>query len=177
MTAPPPPDELTLDVAVEDDGWQGVLDEAAARGAVAAALAEGREGGAAEVSLLLTSDEDVRALNRDWRGKDRPTNVLSFPAPPEATLPGAPRALGDMALALGTVVAEAGAAGLAPRDHALHLIVHGTFHLLGYSHEHDEEAARMEALEVAALARLGLPDPYALRSEEMSAAPSPPKAP
>ncbi len=121
-------------------------------------MAEARPGA---VTILLSDDEEVRALNRQFRGADKPTNVLSFPAEGAATEPGALPYLGDVILALETVAREAGAQGKSFLDHATHLAVHGVLHLLGHTHDADEDAARMEALEVAALARLGLPDPYA----------------
>lgn len=113
------------------------------------------------VTILLSDDEEVRALNRQFRGADKPTNVLSFSAGGGATEPGAPPYLGDVILALETVALEADAQGKSFPDHATHLAVHGVLHLLGHTHDAEEDAARMEALEVAALARLGLPDPYA----------------
>jgi probable rRNA maturation factor len=111
-----------------------------------------------EVSILLTDDREMRALNRTWRGKDAPTNVLSFPASDDPSRPGL---LGDVALAYETSQKEADAMGLALADHAAHLVVHGVLHLLGFDHEADQEAARMEALESQALAALGIKNPYA----------------
>jgi probable rRNA maturation factor len=99
-------------------------------------------------------------LNAAYRGKDNPTNVLSFPAPAGMAADG-PRALGDVVLALETLLDEAAAAGIPPAHHFQHLLIHGLLHLSGYDHEADAEAERMEALETALLARLGVPDPYA----------------
>lgn len=134
---------------------------ALARKAVAAALAEsGAEvGRGAEVAILLCDDARVRELNARWRGKDQTTNVLSFPA---ARTFGAHEAarLGDIALAFETVSREAANEAKAPRDHALHLVVHGFLHLLGYGHATPTEAKSMETLEARALARLGIGDPY-----------------
>jgi probable rRNA maturation factor len=115
-----------------------------------------------EVTIVLTDDGEVRDLNRTWRGKDTPTNVLSFPAgeTPVET-PGEPSPLGDVVLAGETVVEEAKLKGVSVADHASHLVVHGVLHLLGHDHEHDEAAERMETLETAILARLGIADPYA----------------
>lgn len=114
----------------------------------------------AEVSILFTDDAEIRALNREYRGKDAPTNVLSFPAP--ARIPGCyGPALGDIALARETVAAEASAGDLTFADHLTHLIVHGFLHLLGYDHETESEAVVMEGLETAILANLGIADPYA----------------
>ena len=112
------------------------------------------------MSLLLTGDAEVQALNARWRGQDKPTNVLSFPAAPAGRLAEAP-ALGDIALAFETLAREAEAAGVPLADHYRHLVTHGFLHLIGYDHETDEEAERMEALETRILARLGVADPYA----------------
>lgn len=133
-------------------------------GAACAALARPAGSGAAgddplEVSILLGSDALLQQLNLRWRGKDRPTNVLAFPAD-APDLPGTPRLLGDVAIALETLLREAGAAGLAPADHLTHLVVHGILHLLGHDHEVEAEAERMEALEVRILDSLGVADPY-----------------
>jgi probable rRNA maturation factor len=118
-----------------------------------------------EISVTLTADERVRALNAKWRGKDRPTNVLSFPMLDagqlmNANVAGPEMLLGDLMLARGVCEAEARDRGISVDDHAAHLLVHGTLHLLGYDHQNEGEAADMEAREVRALARLGIPNPY-----------------
>ena len=120
-----------------------------------------------EVSVKFTGDAEVRALNASWRGKDKPTNVLSFPMADADVLEamvgaGAGEALlGDIVLAHGVCTREAEEKGIAVRDHAAHLVVHGTLHLLGYDHEvSDEEAEAMEEVERRALAGLGIADPY-----------------
>jgi probable rRNA maturation factor len=132
-----------------------------ARTAAAAALAEADLPGPVELSLVLAGDSEVQALNRDWRGQDKPTNVLSFPGEREPAAPGAPILLGDVIVAYGTAEREV-AAGLAATlaDHLAHLIVHGVLHLLGHDHEDDDEAEAMERLETSLLAGLGVPDPY-----------------
>lgn len=134
-----------------------------ARRAARAALAAAATGGRVEVTVRLADDEELRTLNRTWRGKDRPTNVLSFPAGDDAGQAAAQaRALllGDVVIAAETLLAEADAAGKTAGDHLAHLVVHGVLHLLGHDHEHEAEAIRMEALERAVLARLGIADPY-----------------
>lgn len=110
---------------------------------------------AGEVSLLLTDDDAIQALNRDWRGKDKPTDVLSFPASPlDAPF------LGDIAVSLGVAGRDAESRGIALDQHLSHLLIHGLMHLLGHDHKDDTEATEMESLEIAALASLGWPDPY-----------------
>lgn len=118
------------------------------------------------VSILLSDDAEVHALNREWRGKDKPTNVLSFPMLERTALlalpaEGPPELLGDVALAVETCTREAAEKGIRLADHAAHLIVHGLLHLAGYDHETSpEDAAAMEALEIKALALIGIADPY-----------------
>jgi probable rRNA maturation factor len=116
--------------------------------------------GVAEISVLLTDDKAMAALNEKWRGKEGPTNVLSFPGDDGPTAPGAPVFLGDIVLAFETLEREAAGDGKPFSDHLVHLVVHGVLHLRGYDHETDDEAAEMEALETELLAGLGIPDPY-----------------
>jgi probable rRNA maturation factor len=154
---------IKLDISAPSPAWRKLpRARTMAREAVAACVAESgfeaRDG--AEVSLLLTSDADVRVLNARWRGQDKPTNVLSFPAAPADRLAESPT-LGDVALAFETLAREAEAAGVPLADHYRHLVAHGFLHLIGYDHQTDEEAERMEALETRILARLGVADPYA----------------
>jgi probable rRNA maturation factor len=117
-------------------------------------------------SLLFTSDAEVHALNREWRGKDQPTNVLSFPMLERAELlalapEGPPELLGDIALAFETCQSEAAEKSIPLEHHAAHLIIHGLLHLAGYDHETSpEDAAAMEALEIKALALMSIADPY-----------------
>ena len=118
--------------------------------------------GDAEVAVMLADAETIRQMNREYRGKDRPTNVLSFPAGDIAGLPGdAPAPLGDIVLCPDVIAREAAEQGKAPDDHWAHLCVHGALHLAGYDHVEDDEARAMEALEVRILAGLGIADPYA----------------
>ncbi len=109
---------------------------------------------------MLTNDAGIRRLNGQWRGKDKATNVLSFPTPEVARAGGEPH-LGDIAIAFETVEREALSEGKAFENHLMHLAVHGTLHLLGYDHEVADEAEEMEAMERTVLATLGVPDPYA----------------
>ena len=121
-------------------------------GATAFAVA-GVDGAGIELSVALADDEALRTLNRTYRGRDSPTNVLAFPL--EAVGGPPPVLLGDVAVAFETARAEADAAGRPLAEHLLHLVVHGTLHLLGHDHEDDREAEAMAALEAAALCRLG----------------------
>jgi len=155
-----------IDLAVEDDRWDNAIPdlESLVLRAVEAGLAIAPEkpAGNLEVSVLLADDATVQDLNKTWRGKDKPTNVLSFPAAPQPLPPGAPAPLGDVVLAYETMVRESAEQGKPLQNHLAHLLVHGTLHLVGQDHElGNTEAEAMEALEIAALATLGIPDPYA----------------
>jgi len=148
------------------------LDEARICRAAEAAIwaATGDESQEYELTVLLTSDAEARDLNLQWRGKDGPTNVLSFPLCSEAGQCGHLRLLGDVVLAYETVAGEARDSGLPLDDHATHLVVHGVLHLLGYDHQSDAEADIMENLECKVLAGLGIADPYALARRSQSEA-------
>jgi len=170
---------IDCDSTIEADGWDDIL--APAGGAEALLdqvlsavialtpdwpiLPEGTM-----LSVLYTDNEAVRALNRDWRDKDKPTNILSFPGLPEILPPlGAdypPLCLGDMALALETVVQEAKYRDIIAWHHVAHLLVHGILHLIGYDHEQDDEAEAMEQLEIVILASIGIDNPYRFDHEE-----------
>ena len=145
-----------ITLLVEDPGWRRArgLNARLAKAARAALTAAGFKGKSA-LTLLLSSDEKLRQLNRDFRGQDKPTNVLSFPA--TANRDGY---RGDIAIAYGVTRREAGAAGKRFADHASHLVVHGVLHLAGYDHERPADAKVMEPLEVKILKRLGISDPY-----------------
>lgn len=145
--------ELEVQRAVEDSE---APDEAAFRGWVEAVLGDRRE--ATELLIRLVDAEEGQALNATWRGRNRPTNVLAFPAdlPPELKLP----LLGDLVLCAPVVAAEAREQGKALTDHYAHLTIHGLLHLLGFDHEDEAEAQRMEAEERRILAGLGIADPY-----------------
>jgi len=155
------------DVVVAADLWQSEPDaEAVVQRAIAAAGAAcDADVENAEIAVMLTDDAAIRALNKDFRGIDKPTNVLSFPAPEldGAGEDDAPRALGDIAIAYETLRREADEEAKPFLHHLSHLAVHGFLHLIGYDHETDDEAEKMEALEVEILAQLGIPDPYAER--------------
>jgi probable rRNA maturation factor len=155
----------TIEVTVEAEAWRTIVadPEQLCRRAVAAVLArEVAAAAGAEVSVLLAGDRRVRKLNRSYRGKDSATNVLSFPARDAAAPPGLgqPLLLGDIVVAFETARREADGEGKPLAAHLTHLLVHGTLHLLGYDHEEEGEAERMEAREVELLAGLGVADPY-----------------
>ena len=154
-SAPPP----IIEIVVESPLWSAqhgaktVLRQAIA---AAAAVVPGKTG---ELAIVLTDDSTIRKLNRAWRGKDEPTNVLSFPAAPPSSR-GAPRLLGDIVIAYETIAREALSERKSFRHHLAHLAVHGFLHLAGYDHEADDEAEAMEKLEIVILARLKVPNPY-----------------
>ena len=164
---------MMLEIDIEsDEEWDSSTDwSLLVRKAAEAAVAESafpqlaESSRAVELSVRLTSDEDVRALNAHWRGKDKPTNVLSFPMSEQYELEqadedGPELMLGDIVLAKGVCEREAAEKEIPFERHATHLLVHGTLHLLGYDHGDDQDAADMEGREVRALARLGIDDPY-----------------
>ena len=169
-----------IEVAVSrEEGWSSAIDwDNLALRAVTSAMQSSAYGWIierrflAEISVRLTDDEEVRVLNRDYRHKDKPTNVLSFPMVQRDLLDGLTNSddgevlLGDIVLALGVCAREAAEKGVATETHAIHLIVHGLLHLLGYDHEGEAEAEAMEAIERTALGALGLDDPYVVREAE-----------
>jgi probable rRNA maturation factor len=158
--------ELDAD-AWPDGDWPGLAERAAAAALTASPQAPlAAMGAVVEISIRLTSDAEVQTLNRQYRQKDKPTNVLSFPmVQPDlietlAETDDGEVLLGDIVLALETCTREAAERGVPLEDHAAHLIVHGTLHLLGHDHMNDAEADAMEAIEQVAMAALGLHDPY-----------------
>lgn len=156
-----PEASIVTDIAILSDLWEGFPEaESVVRRAVAAvaARADVAVPAEAELSLALADDAMVRTLNRDYRAKDKPTNVLSFPAPHGPLL-------GDVIIAFETLTREAAEEELTPADHLAHLTIHGLLHLLGYDHETEAEAVRMEALETSILAGLGIRDPHAAGRE------------
>lgn len=159
------PDEISSDTVIEDERWKAARLDALAARAIGAVLEWHGIGG--DVVVLGCDDARIAALNADFRGKPRPTNVLSWPSvehvPHE---PGIPPALpdvdelGDIAIAYETCVTEAHAQGKPFDDHVTHLLVHATLHLLGYDHENDPDAETMERSERSILKTLRIPDPY-----------------
>jgi probable rRNA maturation factor len=144
-----------ITLVVEDQGWRAHRGlQTRLKLAAEAARKAGKLKG--DVTILLSGDKKLAALNHDFRGKAKPTNVLSFP--------GSDGYAGDIAIAYGVTAAEAKAAGKKFLDHATHLVVHGVLHLAGYDHERPKDAAVMEPLEVKVLARLGIADPYAAQA-------------
>ena len=154
-----------LDIIIEAPAWNALRGvKPALRRAISAAAAPMRLD-EAELAIVLTDDAAIRKLNRRWRGRDKPTNVLSFPAHGLVPPGSGPRPLGDVVIAYETMAREAQEQGLPLTHHLTHLAVHGFLHLLGYDHESDTEAETMEQLERDILARLDVPDPYATRGE------------
>jgi probable rRNA maturation factor len=168
---PPPRWRLEFELVEDDGDWQAFGDTDDLVAATQRVLADAHELPAAEpasVVVALSSDTVVRRLNATYRGKDAPTNVLSFPAADAASSSDAvdaPRALGDVVLAVETVLAEAAAASIPPAHHFQHLLIHGVLHLVGFDHLTDAEAEAMETLETTLLARLGIADPYSDRAD------------
>lgn len=166
QSLPPRKCVLALDVDTEGPDWTCLGSAApvtvARKVASALAAAVGLPARRATATILLSNDAHVRSLNHQWRGLDKPTNVLSFPAPPPpAQSSRGVRHLGDIVLAEETLAREAAALQIETDAHFKHLVLHGLLHLLGYDHETDEEAEVMEAMETRILATLGVPDPYA----------------
>lgn len=167
MAEVPPASFLEVDVAVRCRRWTDTVKGAKALCQTAAlACYPAVASGPAEVSIVLADDVFVQDLNRQYRGRDKATNVLSFPATPgdgehePPVLSAAPRMLGDVILAFETIAAEAAEQDKTLADHLCHLVVHGMLHLLGYDHEQDEAADKMEALEIRILSGLDIDDPY-----------------
>jgi len=146
------------EIVVEDPRWTGSLDHSALEDLASDCLkciTEWPEG--ASVAMLFTHDTRMQTLNATYRGKDKPTNVLAFPVGEPMAAAGF---LGDLAFGYETCLQEAGPCRAKFRDHLAHLIVHGLYHLLGYDHISEEEAAEMEAREITTLERLAIPNPY-----------------
>lgn len=145
---------LHMDLRVEEAAWQDIKDlEALCLGALQTAYGQSTTEG--HVDVLLADNDTLETLNTDWRGKPRPTDVLSFPAGENPE-----NFLGDIAIAYGIASKDAAAGQKTLPDHLCHLLIHGLLHLMGHDHMHDDEAETMETLERDALARLGIADPY-----------------
>jgi len=159
-----------ISVLIEAARWRSAVPRATerVRRDARAALAAAPVGEPLAIAVLLADDARLRALNHDFRGADRPTNVLAFPAAADADAEGEARVAGDIAVALETCLAEAAAQGKTAADHLSHLVVHATLHLLGHDHATDAQAAAMEALERRVLAGLGVADPYAASARHAS---------
>lgn len=155
--------EALIDIEVEDEAWLSALPDAHAvvETGVFAALKAANFKDQANIVVLLCDDAEMKKLNAEYRQKDAPTNVLSFPAPKSMRIKGVLDHLGDMALGLETCVREARDQGKPLKNHVMHLSIHGALHLLGYDHQNDAEAAVMENLERDILKGLGITDPYA----------------
>ncbi len=158
-------ESLKLALEVEDPRWDDTLPDAAnlIEQAVALALTDfDNAGRTVEVGVRLVDDGTIQALNRDWRGRDKPTNVLSFPLgdPGPVIDPDFPWLIGDIVMSYDTVTAESVRDSKLLEHHLVHLVVHATLHLIGHEHEDEAEAEFMEAAEVRLLAGLGIPDPY-----------------
>ena len=152
---------MPIEIEFADARWKRV--PGLAGGIVKAhALALTKPNAAKRAALLLVNDAEVKLLNRQWRGKNKPTNVLSFPAADQKVPRGEPKPLGDLVLSYDTCAKEARAAAITLRDHAMHLVVHGLLHLVGFDHETDADANKMEAREIRILAKLGIANPYML---------------
>ncbi len=152
---------LEVELRTDAEGWRGLSGpvEPVVRAAAEAAFDAATDLEAAELSVLLTDDRTIAELNTEWRSKQGPTNVLSFPA--GDAVAGGRVLLGDVVLALETVQREAAATGIPETDHLSHLVVHSVLHLLGFDHETGPDAEEMEAWETSILAGLGVPNPYA----------------
>lgn len=151
-----PPEDYAIDVMVKDAKWCDALDnpETFCQDIIETILTHGDFHKIGELSIALVNDNEIQTLNKTYRGKDRPTNVLSFPDFGPAPI------LGDIAISLETVSHEAASAGKNFTDHVTHLLVHGFLHLQGYDHENDAEATAMESLEIDILTKMNIDNPY-----------------
>ncbi len=152
---------------IDAGGWSGLDDiEGLVEGAARAALHACGRPDTGEISVLLTDDQRLRALNLRYRNKDAPTNVLSFAAALPAAQTASQGVCGDIALAFETIASEAAGEDKTMADHLRHLVIHGTLHLAGYDHENAADGDVMEALEITALASLGIASPYLVSHSE-----------
>lgn len=154
--------DLEIDLRINHPDWEGWEDELEplVNSVLNCASKQTRAG---SIDILLTGDDEIQAINALWRGKDQPTDVLSFPADED---PGNPDFLGDIAISYGVMRADASKTGKPLKAHFSHLLIHGFLHLLGYDHIMEDEAEKMESLERKILAELGHPDPYSYQLTE-----------
>jgi probable rRNA maturation factor len=162
--------KIQIDIVVQSQLWKAEPRAAAIVRKAISTAANAASTARAELAIVLTDDSAIQALNRDWRGYDSPTNVLSFPATtpkrrssPRRVESRPPALLGDIVIAFETTAREATRERKPLKHHLAHLAVHGCLHLLGYDHENTRDAKKMESFEVEILAGLGVPDPYAAR--------------
>ncbi len=152
--------KVEIDLRVNDEiwsDWPGELESDIQIALDTAAIAT--RGG--QIDLLLTNDDEIQKLNAQWRGKDKPTDVLSFPSEEDAAFE---NFLGDIVVSHGVLTRDAAQMGKTKTAHLQHLIIHGYLHLLGFDHIEDDDAEEMEGLERKILAELGLPDPYSINT-------------
>jgi len=153
------PDEFFAEILIESAPWADLAPLDVVDRLLHSMVASGVVRGPASMEIVFTDDDAIKELNRTFRGKDAPTNVLAFPSP-TPPLPGEPTALGSVILADGVMAREAGERGIPLSDHLTHLTLHGVLHLLGHDHENEADRLAMERVEIELLAGLGIPDPY-----------------
>ncbi len=166
-----PDPTLVIDLCVDDESWQAIdgLEHVITTAAKAALLQvqahkQTISDDAIGLTVVLDNNERIESLNADWRDKQKPTNILSFPAPKHSRSDTGETYIGDLILAYGVIYDEANEQRKALATHLCHLIIHGVLHLAGFDHQNDDEAVEMEQLEIKAMAALGLPDPYQIKS-------------